>query len=159
MTEELNNIQNETFDESQKYIDEIKNLKANSVNREAYLKLQEENRNLLKTLVEGKSVEATADAEPSRDTREIIKDLTSDSQTNLDYIKHSLELHDKRMEEGFNDYLPLGHEIAPTEDDIAAAKRVEDFFRNLIETADGNPDVFNNEYQRSVVDIPLPRRK
>lgn len=159
MTEELNKIENESFDESQKYIDEIKNLKANSVNKEDYLKLQEENRNLLKTLVEGKTIEASADEEPSRDTKEIIKDLTSDSQTNLDYIKHSLELHDKRMEEGFNDYLPLGHEIAPTEDDIAAAKRVEDFFRNLIETADGNPDVFNNEYQRSVVDIPLPRRK
>ena len=86
MTEEIKNNENESFDESQKYIDEIKNLKANSVNREAYLKLQEENRNLLKTLVEGKTVEATADAEPSRDTSEIIKDLTSDSQTNLDYI-------------------------------------------------------------------------
>lgn len=159
MADELDNIQTETFDESQKYIDEIKNLKTNSVSKEDYLRLQEENRNLLKTLVEGQTIEASADVAPSRETSEIIKDLTSDSQTNLDYIKHSLELHDKRLEQGINDYLPVGHEIAPTEDDIAAAKRVEDFFRNLVETADGNPDVFNNEYQRTVVDIPLPRRK
>lgn len=157
MADEINEM-NDVIDESQKYIDEINNLKTNTVTKEAYLKLQEENRNLLKSLVEGQTLDATAEEVPSRDVSEIVKDLTGDSQTNLDYIKHSLELHDKRMEEGYNDYLPIGHQIAPTEEDIAAAKRVEDFFRDLVETADGNPDVFNDNFQRGVVDVAIPRK-
>ena len=157
MAEELEN--ENIIDESQKYIDEIKNLKTNSVSKEDYLKLQEENRNLLKSLVEGQSIEASADETPSRPVDDIIKDLTSESLTNLDYIKTSLELHDKRMEQGYNDYLPIGHQIAPDDNDIAAAKQVEDFLRELVETADGNPNVFNNEYQRLVTNPILPKRK
>lgn len=153
-------IMQETFDESQKYIEEINNLKQNSVSKEDYLKLQNENRNLLKSLVEGQTVSTEAAEEPKRSVSEIVKDLTSDSISNLDYLTYSLELHDRRLEEGYNDFLPIGHQISPTDEDIAAATQVEDFLRELVETADGNRDVFNNEYQRRVVDsIPAYRRR
>lgn len=148
----------EVQDTNQMYLDEIKNLKRNSVSKEDYLKLQEENRNLLKTLVEGQTLEATAEEVPSRSINEILKDFEKD-QSNLDYIKHSLELHDKRMEEGFNDYLPVGHQIAPTDEDIAAAKQVEDYLRDLINRCGDDPIVFNNEMQRTLVDPVIPRRK
>lgn len=156
MADEINEMT--PVDESQKYIDEIKELKRNSVTREEYMKLQEENRNLLKSLVEGQVPETTVDETPSRSTEEILKDFNSDT-SNLDHIKYVMELHNKRLEQGINDFVPTGHEIQPTDEDIRDAKQVEDFLNDLIATADGNPAVFNNEYQRRVVDPILPRRK
>lgn len=145
-------------DTTQMYLDQIKELKANSVNKEEYNKLLEENRNLLKSLVEGGSADSTEEAPASRDIKDILKDF-NDETSNLDHIKYVMELHNKRLEEGINDFVPLGHNISPSDDDIRDAKQVEDFLNDLIKTADGNPDVFNNEYQRRVMDTVLPRRK
>ena len=156
MAEEQENIQLE--DSSQMYIDEIKELKQNTVSKDAYQKLQEENRNLLKTLVEGQTVSTPVEEKPSRSTDEIITDLNGD-HSNLDHIKLVMELHEKRKEQGINDFVPMGHNIAPTDEDIRDAKQVEDFLNDLIKTADGNEDVFNNEYQRRVIDTVVPRRR
>ena len=68
-------------------------------------------------------------------------------------------MHDKRLEQGYNDFVPMGHNISPTDEDIEDAQNVYDFLQDLVKTADGNADVFNNEYQRRVKDIPLPKRK
>lgn len=156
MSEELEQTQVE--DTQQMYLDEIKNLKENSVSKEDYNKLLTENRNLLKSIVEGKTQDTTVEEQPSRDIKEILGDFNSDS-TNLDHIKAVLELHDKRLEQGYNDFVPMGHNISPTDEDIEDAQQVYDFLQDLVKTADGNADVFNNEYQRRVKDIPLPKRK
>lgn len=152
--EEGNQIQ----DTTQMYLEQIKELKANSVNREEYNKLLEENRNLLKTIVDGGTGESTEEPEASRDIKEILTDFNSET-SNLDHIKYVMELHNKRLEEGINDFVPQGHQISPSDEDIRDAKQVEDFLNDLIKTADGNADVFNNEYQRRVIDTVLPRRK
>lgn len=157
MADELTNETN-NMDTQQMYLDEIKELKNNSVSKDQYDKLLEENRNLLKSLVEGSTQEAPAEETPSRDIKDILNDFNNDS-TNLDHIKSVLELHDKRLEQGINDFVPVGKQIAPSDEDIEDAKKVEDFLRDLVKVADGNPDVFNNEYQRRVIDTPLPRRK
>lgn len=156
MSEELEQTQVE--DTQQMYLDEINNLKANTVSKEDYNKLLNENRNLLKSIVEGKTQDTTVEEQPSRDINDILKDFNSDS-TNLDHIKRVLELHDKRLEQGYNDFVPMGHNISPTDEDIEDAQQVYDFLQDLVKTADGNADVFNNEYQRRVKDIPLPKRK
>lgn len=158
MAEELEN-QTEVVDTNM-YIDEIKQLKQNTVSKDAYQKLQEENRNLLKSLVEGQTMSAPVEeVKPSRSEEEIIKDLINPDKSNLDDVKLALELHDKRLERGYNDFLPIGHELVPTDEDIAAAKRVEEGLRAYVDGAEGDPDVFNDIYQRSVVDVQIPRRK
>ena len=145
-------------DPSQMYIDEINNLKSNTVSKDAYLKLQEENRNLLHSLVEGQQISTPVEEKPSRSTEEIITDLNGD-HSNLDHIKLVMELHNKRKEQGINDFVPMGHNIAPTDEDIRDAQQVEDFLNDLIKTADGNNAVFDNEYQRRVMDTVIPRRR
>lgn len=140
------------------YLEQIKELKQNSVSKDAYQKLQEENRNLLKSLVEGQQVSTPVEEKPSRSTEEILKDFESDT-SNLDHIKLVMELHNKRLEQGINDFVPQGHQISPSDEDIRDAKQVEDFLNDLIQVADGNPDVFNNEYQRRVIDTVIPRRR
>lgn len=156
MSEELEQTQVE--DTQQMYLDEIANLKQTTVSKEDYNKLLNENRNLLKSIVEGKTQDTTVEEQPSRDIKDILGDFNSDS-TNLDHIKAVLELHDKRLEQGYNDFVPMGHNISPTDEDIKDAQNVYDFLQDLVKTADGNADVFNNEYQRRVKDIPLPKRK
>lgn len=158
MADELTNETMTNQDSNQMYLDEIKELKNNSVSKQQYDKLLEENRNLLKSLVEGSTQEAPAEEKPSRDIKDILTDFNGDS-TNLDHIKAVLELHDKNLEKGINDFVPQGYQIAPTDEDIEDAKKVEDFLRDLVKVADGNPAVFNNEYQRRVIDIAIPRRK
>lgn len=157
MSEEVTN-ETQVEDTQQMYLDEINNLKANSVSKEEYNKLLNENRNLLKSIVEGKTQDTTVEEQPSRDIKDILNDFNDDS-TNLDHIKAVLELHDKRLEQGYNDFVPMGHNISPTDEDIEDAQNVYDFLQDLVKTADGNADVFNNEYQRRVKDIPLPKRK
>lgn len=156
MSEELEQTQVE--DTQQMYLDEIANLKQTTVSKEDYNKLLNENRNLLKSIVEGKTQDTTVEEQPSRDINDILNDFNGDS-TNLDHIKAVLELHDKRLEQGINDFVPMGHNISPTDEDIEDAQQVYDFLQDLVKTADGNADVFNNEYQRRVKDIPLPKRK
>ena len=158
MAEELENQPQIMDDPSQMYIDEIKQLKSNTVSKDAYQKLQEENRSLLKSLVEGQQVSTPVEEQPSRSTEEILKDFESDT-SNLDHIKLVMELHNKRLEQGINDFVPQGHQISPSDEDIRDAKQVEDFLNDLIQVADGNPDVFNNEYQRRVIDTVIPRRR
>lgn len=159
MAEEIQNTDTQIMDDpSQMYIDEIKQLKSNTVSKDAYQKLQEENRSLLKSLVEGQQVSTPVEEQPSRSTEDILKDFESDT-SNLDHIKLVMELHNKRLEQGINDFVPQGHQISPSDEDIRDAKQVEDFLNDLIQVADGNPDVFNNEYQRRVIDTVIPRRR
>ena len=156
MAEELE--QDLQQEDTNMYLEQIKELKQNSVSKDAYQKLQEENRNLLKSLVEGQQVSTPVEEKPSRSTEEILKDFESDT-SNLDHIKLVMELHNKRLEQGINDFVPQGHQISPSDEDIRDAKQVEDFLNDLIQVADDNPDVFNNEYQRRVIDTVIPRRR
>lgn len=158
MAEELENQTQIMEDPSQMYIDEIKQLKSNTVSKDAYQKLQEENRSLLKSLVEGQQVSTPVEEPTSRSMEEILKDFNSET-SNLDHIKYVMELHNKNLERGVNDFVTNSSQYQATDEDIAAAKRVEDFFNDLIKTADGDTTVFNNEYQRRVVDPIIPKRK
>ena len=61
--------------ENQQYIDAIRDLKANTVSKDRYNKLMEENKNLLNSLVNGESVAAAA---PSQAELPPIQDLVNE---------------------------------------------------------------------------------
>lgn len=147
-------------DTNQMYIDEINNLKANSVSKQEYEKIMAENRNLLKSLVQGTQTSAEEEKKEEASYKDLQQILQSEDSSNLDYLKASLEHRNKRLAEtGVDEYLPLGHNIAPTDEDIAAAEQVAKFLGDLIESADGNSLVLTNEYQRLVGDSAPIRRK
>lgn len=67
------------FNENQQYIDAIRDLKANTVSKDRYNKLMEENKNLLNSLVNGESV---ATAAPSQQNElPPIQDLVNEMRT------------------------------------------------------------------------------
>lgn len=146
----------------QMYLDEIKKLKENSVSKEDYEKLLGENRNLLKTIVEGNPQPTGEEGKTKEpvDVDKLRKDLFTNDHTNLDFAKGALELRKAIMEQGGTDpFLPVGKDIIVEDSDVASANRVAEALESCIEYADGNPDIFTTELQRIMVDSAPVRRR
>ena len=146
---EQNNVEND----SNHYIEAIKEMKANTVDKEAYLKLKEENKQLLNSLVNGEEIKGQ---EPEQ--KESIEELRSKlfgtkrkDLNNLDFVENALKLRNALMESGQTDpFVPNGSKIKPTDEDFAKAKKVADTLQECVDYADGDPDVFTDELKRRI---------
>lgn len=135
------------------YIEAIKEMKQNTVDKGAYDKLKEDNQKLLKALIDGDKLES--EVEDTRSIDDIRKELFDpDNQfTNLEYVTQSLELRDKLLAEGKPDpFLPYGSKIVPTNEDVEAANRVAKILKECVDYADGDPSIFTTELQRVMID-------
>ena len=141
------------------YISAISEIKKNSVSKEAYQKLKDENKKLLDSLINGNQVELPPQ-KPSVNVNELRKKLfNGDSLSNLEYCNTALELRDALLESGERDpFLPYGKNISPTEEDIIKADKVATVMRECVEYADGDSEVFTNELQRRMIDAMPIRR-
>ena len=158
MTEEIieNNTTNESTDTD--YIEVINNLKANSVPKNTYQKLKDENKRLLDSLVNGSQVEAPNTPKISND--ELRKDLFTKKLSNLEFVKKTLQLRQNILEEKGEDiFAPDGPQFSFTDEDRRDAQRVADALQSCVDTADGNSVIFTNELQRILKDTPLPNRR
>ena len=143
--------QQEEVNDSIDYIEAIKEIKQNSVDREAYNKLREENKRLLNSLVNGESIDVKKEEPVNID--ELRDKLFNKESTNLEYISNALKLREELMKQGKPDpFLPAGKNIIPTEEDIKTADRVAKVLQECVDYADGDSNVFTNELQRVTVD-------
>ena len=157
--EELNNAvsQQENVTDNVDYIEAIKEMKQNTVDKATYNKLKEENEQLLNSLVNGETIDVPKKEEVDIDA--LRKDLFNNDQTNLQYIEKALKLREALLEKGEKDpFLPYGKNIIPTDEDIATADRVARVLQECVDYADGDSDIFTNELQRITVDT-APQRK
>ena len=154
----------ETSNDSVDYIEAIKEMKQNSVSREQYEKLKKENKELLDTLINGGQVNVpdTASKKSIEEMRNELfsKEAADKGMTNLEFVEKSLELRDAIIESGGTDpFLPIGKGIDLTRDDYEAAEFTAEQFRECIDIAQGNSEVFTNELMRRTVDNSLPTAK
>ena len=157
--EEERIVSGEDAASNEQYIAAINELKANTVSKDAFLKLKQENKQLLDSLVTGQGIEQKVET-PKKSIDELKKHLQEEGLSNLEYVSTSLELRNRVLaEEGIDMYCPNGAKYVSTYDDQMAAQRVADQFQEMVDLADGDSNVFDNEFQRRVKDIPLPRRK
>lgn len=166
MNDELNNVIDEQQSESgttgdaNSYIEAIKEMRKNSVAKADYERLQAENKELMKALVNGETI----DIEPTKvvDVNALRNELfdADKEMTNLEYVTKALELRDAVIEAGGDDpFLPHGNKIAPTAEDYEAAERVAAVFKECVELADGNSEIFTRELMRMTTDVaPMVRR-
>lgn len=151
----------EELDNSTDYIAAINELKANTVSRDLYNKLKDENKNLLNTLISGGQLEAPI--EEKIDVAVLRKELYGGDQTlsNLDYWTKTMKLREAIIQEGKPDpFVPQGKNIVATDEDVATAQRVAQGIQHCIDVAEGDNLVFTNELQRIMVDTaPMRRRK
>ena len=150
-------------DNTQDYLAAIKELKQNSVDRSEYDKLRAENKKLIDAVVNGQP----GQEEPvvSKHSKEQIDELRNDlfnspkELNNLEYITKAMELREALIENGEPDpFLPVGKQISPTRDDLEGAEKVAQVYKECIEYAEGDSEVFTNELMRRTRDVKLPRK-
>ena len=164
MTEEKEiSVTGTVEDNTQDYLAAIKELKEKSVDRSEYDKLRAENKKLIDAVVNGQP----GQEEPvvSKHSKEQIDELRNDlfnspkELNNLEYITKAMELREALIENGEPDpFLPVGKQISPTRDDIEGAEKVAQVYRECIEYAEGDSEVFTNELMRRTRDVKLPRK-
>jgi len=144
-------------DMTQDYLATIKQLKENSVDRQDYEKLVAENKRILGLYVDGKGDDKKQEAEVVPTINELREDLfgpQSEGMSNLEYAQKSLLLRKQLMDKGEPDpFLPIGHKILPTDEDVATANRVASVLQECIDYAEGDNAVFTNELQRRTIDV------
>ena len=150
-------------DNTQDYLAAIKELKQNSVDRSEYEKLRAENKKLIDAVVNGQP----GQEEPvvSKHSKEQIDDLRNElfnsprELNNLEYVTKAMELREALIENGEPDpFLPVGKQISPTRDDLEGAEKVAQVYKECIEYAEGDSEVFTNELMRRTRDVKLPRK-
>ena len=151
---ELNVSGEKVEDMTPDYLAAINELKQNSVNREDYNKLKAENKKLLDSIVNNVPVEVQS---PQRKSIEELRAAyLKEDQTNLEYISNALKLREALISEGKPDpFLPIGEQILPTDEDIAAANKVASVLQECVDYAEGDSAVFTNELQRRLVDVKI----
>ena len=156
--ENENTAQVETTE--QNYIDALAKMKENTVSKEEYQKIVEENKKLVEALVNGETIPA-ATPEPEVDVDALRKDILTKDMTNLEYATKVLDLRNELLKRGENDpFLPYGHNYTLQENDVISAQKAADTLQHCVDVAQGNPDIFQNELQRIMVDsIPAINKK
>lgn len=156
MTEkELLNETGTVEETTQDYIDTIKTLKQNSVDRSKYDALRAENKKLLDAVVNGAEI-AQPTAEPKKSIEELRAAYLKEDQSNLEYITNALKLREAIIAEGKPDpFLPIGEQIMPTDDDVKTAQKVAEILQDCVDYAEGDSAVFTNELQRRLVDVKI----
>ena len=163
LEEEKVSVTGTVEDNTQDYLAAIKELKENSVNRSEYEKLRAENKKLIDAVVNGQP--GQEEQVVVKHSKEQIDDLRNDlfnsprELTNLEFITKTMELREALMENGEPDpFLPVGKQISPTRDDIEGAEKVAQVYKECIEYAEGDSEVFTNELMRRTRDVKLPRK-
>lgn len=149
MTEEKQINETGAVVDNTDYIEAIQTLKQNSVDRSKYEELRAENKRLLQAVVNGQPAEEQVEvAKP--DISELRKALTKE-QTNLEYVTAALKLREAVIADGGEDpFVPVGSKYTPTAADYERANRVATVLQEMVDEADGDPQIFLNEYQRRV---------
>ena len=135
---------------------EIQTLKENSVSKEEYEKLQQEKNDIISQVLNGQKT--PNEEQDMRSANDIRKTLFSEDKelTNMEYVENALALRKKVIDEGGLDpFLPYGSKISPTYEDERAVERVVESLEECLEIAQGDPNVFNVEFQRRLVEPPI----
>ena len=158
MVEEEKNTTTPKEEQNIDYIAALNELRQNSVPKEQYEKLKDENAQLLKSLINGETIDMP-DVPDEPDIAQLRKELFSGdaSLSNLEYVTKALELRDALIGAGGPDpFLPVGHEIAPTAEDREAANRVARVMKECVEGADGDSNLFTSLLMRETQDVKMP---
>lgn len=159
--EQINGTGTVEDDSAQDYLEAIKSLKQNSVDKALYDKVKAENKKLLDSIVNGTEValDVKKQEEPTiQELRERV--FNNPNQTNLEYVTNVLKLRERLIEEGNDDpFIASSSQYSPTNADYERANRVATILQDMVDVADGDSAVFLNEYQRRVKEVNIPNKK
>lgn len=144
------------------YIEQIEQLRMNSVSKEQYDKLKAEHNRAMNALINGGQIDdPKAEKVDKNALRKELYNSQDSGLSNLDYWQKTLTLRQAIIDDGGKDpFLPYGQKIAPTAEDVEAANRVAKVVQECIDYADGDSRIFTNELDRRTVDMaPMAGRR
>lgn len=124
----------------------FKELKENSVSKEDYEKLQNENKELVAQIINGEGG-GNGQPTPEKVDIKVLRDELYGPKgadlSNLDFWKKTLQLRQAVIEqEGYDPFLPHGAKIKPNEQDVERAEAVAKTVQKCIDEANENSEVF-----------------
>lgn len=141
------------------YIEAIKKIKEDTVSKEDYQKLKDENKMLLDAFAEGKSnPNAEAKVKEEFDFDKARKELFNPEHdlNNLEYVEKALKLRKELIASGKPDpFLPSGKNVIVEQSDIDKANNVAEVLQECIDYADGDSEIFTNELARRTKDTNI----
>ena len=143
--------------DNNQYIEALKEMKENSVDRAKYDQLKAENKKLLESIVNGQEIDV--EDKHAKTNEELRKELfkRDGNLKNIEFVRNMLELRSNLMSEGEPDpFLPYGSQVVASDSDIAAAQKVATVLQECVDYADefgGDNQVFTNELQRRMIDV------
>lgn len=132
----------------------LSDMKANTVDKATYEKLQNDYRKLKQQVIDGVSINNQQKQNPQYNLEELRKAWQKEDQTNLEYIQNTLAYRKALIETGHRDpFLPFGkgHERIDTSEK-QKAERVAQVMQECIDEADGNSEIFTSLLNARMVD-------
>lgn len=141
-------------DNTQDYINTIEEMKKNTVSKEAYEKLREDNAKLIKQLSTSKPEEVKTEVIPTeKEIQDLRNKLSSGKLNNMQYISTALDLRDAVMKTTGRDcFAPFGKKHIEDKD-AKAAQDSANFYRTCLKEANGNEAVFNSLLSSGLYDV------
>lgn len=152
MRDEVVDTQSQT--DASEYISAINEIKANSVPRDKYEQLEREKKELIQALKNNEQI-SLVDTSEKKSVDELRADLFNPSHdlNNLEYVEKTLALRDALIERGERDpFLPNGSQYREDPNDIAKAEYVAQVFRECVDYANGDSQLFTQELMRRTND-------
>lgn len=153
-------VDNQSQTDAIDYISAINEIKQNSVPRDKYEQLEREKKELINALKNNSQINLVDDRE-KKSIDELRTDLFNPGRdlNNLEYVERTLALRDALLEKGEPDpFLPNGKNYNITQDDLNKAEIVAQTFRECVDYANGNSQLFTQELMRRTKDDGLLRR-
>lgn len=162
-------LEDEKENPDEDYIEAIKNLKANTVSKEDYLKLKEKNKQLVDALLNDNHVQQE-EKKPTveelkkelNDCRKKIASASEEGLTNLEYVSTALKTRKVAMQLGLQDPFVGNPAQGPTDFDFESAQKVADKLQKIVDESEGNPSKFRNLFDELVREdskLPVNRKK
>lgn len=162
MPEEIIETKDEEQLNAQSYIKNLEDLKKNTVSKELYEKLQQENKQLADSLANGiGQVKEEDDDVVIVPTIEEANEKMKNAKNDLEFIEGALDYREACMakKDGYDPFVGRGHNITPSKEAYESAQRAADVFKECVEAADGDNEKFIAELQYRTIDVAIPRRK
>lgn len=133
------------------YIGALNELKQNSISLDKFNELQEENKKLLNALANGDYEEKETNIEDTITEEELIRELSTQEMTNLDFAKKTLLLREKIKDRTGEDcFVGKGHNYTSDENEKEKAENVAMILQTCIDNCDNDSNVFNALFSKNI---------
>lgn len=159
MAEEQTNVSGEVVEgNEQDYLATIKQLKETTVSKDAYLKLKEENKQLLNSFVNGEALPAGETKVEDKEDVKALREKLGTAKNDLEYVETALKLRTRVLEEDNKDIF-ANYATEDLNYELEEASKVASVLQECVDLAENSPEVFKAQLMTRVIDTPILPKK